>query len=161
MKAVCLAAALCATATLAPAQELVFGAGVTEFKQVGTTNDAYFAVEYHATPFYENGSFALGLGGVASVQAGGDVFLGGGLVSTFAFSPEWSLEASIMPGAYFENSALTDLGDTLEFRSLIGLAYQMKSGDKISLALAHKSNAGLGTINPGSNTLMLRWHKSF
>ncbi len=115
MKAVCLAAAFCAAASIASAQEIVVGAGVTEFKQVGGENDAYLSLEYHAAPFYENGGFALGLGGVMSIQAEGDAFLGGGLVGTYAVSPEWSLEASVMPGAYFESSAVTDLGHTLEF----------------------------------------------
>ncbi|MDV4145823.1 MULTISPECIES: acyloxyacyl hydrolase [Shimia] len=161
MKAVWLAAGFCAVASVSSAQELVLGAGYTDFNQNGANDSAILSLEYHATPFYENGNFTLGWGGVVSAQAGGDIFVGGGLVSKYAFSSDWSAEASVMPGAYFEDSALTDLGHTLEFRSLIGLAYHLPSGDKISLAVLHKSNAGLGNINPGANTVLLRWHRSF
>ena len=66
-----------------------------------------------------------------------------------------------MPGAYFEDSAATDLGHTVEFRSLLGLAYRLRSGDKLSFAVLHKSNAGLGSQNPGANTFLLRWHRAF
>ncbi|MBR9843230.1 MAG: acyloxyacyl hydrolase [Rhodobacteraceae bacterium] len=161
MKAVWLAAGFCAAASTASAQEFILGAGYTDYNLSGADDSVLLSLEYHATPFYENGAFALGWGGVLSAQAGGDFFVGGGLVGTYAFSPGWSAEASIMPGAYFEDSPLTDLGDTIEFRSLIGLAYHMPSGDKISLAFVHKSNAGLGSTNPGANSLLLRWHHAF
>ncbi len=161
MKAVWLAAGFCVVASVSSAQELVLGAGYTDFHRNGANDSVLLSLEYHATPFYENGGFTLGWGGVLSGQTGGDVFVGGGLVSKVSLSPEWSAEASIMPGAYFEDSALTDLGHTIQFRSLLGLAYHLRSGDKVSLAVLHKSNAGLGNINPGANSILLRWHRSF
>ena len=161
MKAAWLAAGFYAAASVVSAQEFIIGAGYTDYNLAGADDNALLSLEYHATPFYENGDFTLGLGGVVSAQAEGDVFIGGGIVGKYAFSPQWSAEASLMPGAYFESSPLTDLGQTLEFRSLLGLAYHLPSGNKISLAITHKSNASLGDINPGANSVLLRWHHAF
>lgn len=161
MKTAWLAASFCAIASLSSAQEIVLGGGYTDYSRAGADNDATLSLEYHAPPFYENGAFTAGLGGVAEIQSGGDVFLGGGVVGKYTFSPIWSAEMSFMPGAYFEDSAATDLGHTVEFRSLLGLAYRLRSGDKLSFAVLHKSNAGLGSQNPGANTFLLRWHRAF
>lgn len=161
MKAGWLAAGLITVATASAAQELILGLGYSDYKPAGAEDSALVSVEYHAAPFRQNGNFSMGIGGVASAQGSGDVFIGAGLVAKYALSPEWTAELSVMPGAYFENDPLTDLGSSFQIRSLAGIAYQMPSGDKVSLALVHKSNAGLASYNPGVNSLVLRWHRQF
>src|SRR5690606_92479 len=52
--------------------------------------------------------------------------------------------------ARFEESVELRLGQALEFRSGLELAYEMRSGWRVGLALYHLSNAGLARENPGS-----------
>ena len=66
-----------------------------------------------------------------------------------------------MPGLFEEGTDGNDLGLAFEVRSLAGLGYRFDSGSAISLAVSHKSNAGLGDSNPGANALLLRYHRSF
>ncbi|HLT92090.1 MAG TPA: acyloxyacyl hydrolase [Woeseiaceae bacterium] len=57
--------------------------------------------------------------------------------------------------ARFEESVELRLGQALEFRSGLELAYEMRSGWRLGLALYHLSNAGLAPENPGSEGLVV------
>ena len=57
--------------------------------------------------------------------------------------------------ARFEESVELRLGQALEFRSGLELAYEMRSGWRVGLALYHLSNAGLARENPGSEGLVV------
>ena len=48
-----------------------------------------------------------------------------------------------------------DLGYLLQFRSQIEFAWRIDGGTRLGLSLNHISNAGLGTQNPGSETIAL------
>ncbi|XHE54338.1 acyloxyacyl hydrolase [Phaeobacter sp. BS34] len=73
----------------------------------------------------------------------------------------WFIETSVMPGAYAESVKLNDLGSTFEIRSAIAVGKEFATGKSLSLALTHKSNASTADINPGVNSLLLRWHVPF
>ena len=50
-----------------------------------------------------------------------------------------------------------DLGGGLEFRSGVELAYRFENNMRFGIAFSHISNAGLGDINPGTESLVLTW----
>jgi lipid A 3-O-deacylase len=49
------------------------------------------------------------------------------------------------------------LGNTVEFRTGAELAYRFDNRSRIGIALHHISNAGLGTKNPGQESLVLTY----
>ena len=88
------------------------------------------------------------------------LWLGGGLYYDFTLNDQWSLSPSLGMGTYRNGSNDVDLGHAIEFRSQLELAYQLKSNDKVALAFSHFSNAGLGSSNPGVESLSLYYLKS-
>ena len=66
-----------------------------------------------------------------------------------------------MPGYYDRGSDGTPLGGNIQFRGLVGVGYKISNTQRVSLAIDHKSNAGLEDKNPGSETLVLRYTKRF
>ena len=161
MKAPWLAALVISAASTASAQEVILGAGFSDFSAAGAESGAMIDLEYHAAPMWTRGALDMGLGAVLSAHAAGDVFVGGGAYAQYSFRNNWFAQASFMPGAFFESSPANDLGQTLEFRTQVGLGYRFDNGTKVSLAFAHTSNASLGNTNPGMNAWSLRWHKEF
>ena len=79
-----------------------------------------------------------------------DVPLGDSLVATLSFAP----------GAFHDGNG-KDLGNGLEFRSQIELAYRFKNRSRLGLSVAHMSNAGLGDENPGTESVMLTYAMPF
>lgn len=142
----------------AAAQEWVVGVGYSEFSRPGADHGAAFAAAYHHRPFYETGVFSARFAGVLEVQDSGDVFAGLGAAGAWQLRRGWFIEASVMPGAYAENVDLNDLGSTFEIRTLLALGKRLANGTGLSLALAHKSNASTAAVNPGVNSVLLRWH---
>ncbi|WP_037255192.1 acyloxyacyl hydrolase [Roseobacter sp. SK209-2-6] len=156
-----LSAAAIALATAAPAmsQEIIFGAGYSDYSLAGAEDGAVFSVEYLHSPFHEHSRFSARFGGVLELVSTGDAFVGVGLSGNLDLNNDWFVETSVMPGAYFENAPLNDLGSTFEIRSQIALGKRLRNGTALSLALSHKSNASTASLNPGVNVLSLRWHK--
>jgi len=63
----------------------------------------------------------------------------------------------LIPGfgaGVFDDSADIELGNTLEFRSGIELAYQFRNKVRMGVALFHLSNGGIGGDNPGTEALV-------
>jgi len=155
------ALALVMAAGQAPAQEVVLGAGYANYNGRTAIDDWAFALEYHHRPFFERNRFALAFGAALSADMRGDAHAGVGLVATYDLSPRWFVEASVMPGAYWENISFNDLGSRFQIRSLLALGYVFETGNKVSLALTHKSNASTASYNPGVDTALLRYHVAF
>ncbi|WP_293575549.1 acyloxyacyl hydrolase [Phaeobacter sp.] len=139
-------------------QELVLGAGYSEFSRPGSEDSALISAEYQHSPFWEQGRFSAAFAAAADVQTTGDLFVGVGAVGRWQLQRGWFVETSVLPGAYFENVQLNDLGSTFEIRSALAVGRSLPNGNAISLALAHKSNASTADINPGVNSLLLRYH---
>lgn len=154
-------AGMIAVTAPAVAQELIVGVGQTQFFDELSTDSALVSLEYRHSPFYERGRIDVALAAVAVAHSSGDIFLGGGLSARYALHQRWFLEASVMPGAYRENEEANDLGSTFEIRSQLALGYTLKSGNRISVGIAHKSNASTANSNPGVNTVSARWHYAF
>jgi lipid A 3-O-deacylase len=66
----------------------------------------------------------------------------------------WVLIPSFGPG-FFDNGRDLDLGQKLEFRSGLELAYRFYREFRAGLALFHLSNGGLSERNPGTEALAL------
>ena len=66
---------------------------------------------------------------------------------------------SFIPGLYFKGNDV-DLGHTVEFRSGIEFGYRADNGLQFSISYDHRSNAELGRINPGLESVAFRVSKS-
>ena len=145
----------------AAAQSVVVGAGYTDFGARSADDQAVFSFEYQHAPFHRADRLAIGLGGALSVHADGDTHLGLGIVGTYDLDRNWFIEASVMPGAYWESRAANDLGGDFQIRSLLGVGYTFDTGNRLSLAVTHISNASTDDSNPGADSLLLRYHIAF
>jgi len=73
-----------------------------------------------------------------------DVFLGNRIVVRPSFAP-----------GYYHRGGGEDLGDALEFRSAIEFAYRFDDRSRLGVEVYHMSNASLGKINPGEESINL------
>jgi hypothetical protein len=97
------------------------------------------------------GMFATSKGGFytyAGIRL--DVYLG----NRFVFTPSFS------PGLYLEGNG-KDLHFPVEFRSSAEFAYRFDDYSRLSLGIAHLSNASLGDKNPGVEALTLSYSVPF
>ena len=72
----------------------------------------------------------------------------------FLFTP------SFAPGLYHEGDG-KDLGHVLEFKSEVQLSYAASDNMSLGVSYNHVSNASLGDKNPGANSYMFNFFKSF
>src|SRR6056297_1809463 len=112
----------------AMAADWVIGAGVADFD---AGSETAVSVEVHGAPVWVPGRVEIGPAAGAVVDTDGSVWVGAGLSALAELGPRWFLEASVMPGAFDEGSAATDLGHGLEIRSLIGLGYSLSAATKV------------------------------
>lgn len=88
----------------------------------------------------------------------GSTFIGVGLLMDIHMGDHFVLTPSLAPHYYNAGSDTDkDLGHEIEFRSQLEFAYQFDDNSRLGLSVSHYSNAGLGTNNPGSETLMLNF----
>jgi len=161
MKPVLALVALFALTSTAHAQSIVFGAGYADYSDSASEDQGIIALEYHHKPFHQAARFSAGFGGALSIDEDGDTHVGVGVVGTYTFADRWFVEGSVMPGYYNQSNELNDLGGSFQIRSLLGIGYTLDSGNKISMAVTHKSNASTQEDNPGVNALLLRYHFAF
>lgn len=142
--------------------EVVLGVGADDVLKHTETSAAAIVAEYHAAPFFEGRHADYSFAAAAQVDHDGDIFIGTGLSAQWHFKDSpWFIEGSFMPGLYTKGSDGTPLNGNMQFRTLIGLGYELDDTSRVSLALDHKSNARLKSPNPGSETLAIRYHHSF
>ena len=67
---------------------------------------------------------------------------------------------SFTPG-YYEEGDGKDLGHALEFKSEIQLSLNLPKNSQLGLSYNHLSNASLGDKNPGANSYMFNFFKTF
>lgn len=144
-----------ALAAPAAAQELSFG--LTYHAGVG---DLGGVVEVHGAPvFGATGGLSGSWGVAARADSEGNAWAGAGFVLDAPVTDQLFVEASFMPGFYWEGDR--DLGHHVQFRSLIGLGWTLTPESALILSLDHISNAGLSDFNPGAETVALRYRMSF
>jgi len=154
LKNLFLGLAMTVVSSAAAAGDFVLGVGPTDFDD----EDVFFGeIEYHFDPLWQVAGADVSISGTLIGSDNGDFFIGAGVSAVRPFSNNWFIEASFTPGYYDNGDAATDLGNDLEFRSLIGVGRTLSSGVGVSLAVSHISNASLGDSNPGVNALTLRF----
>ncbi|HEY9346153.1 MAG TPA: acyloxyacyl hydrolase [Inquilinus sp.] len=82
-------------------------------------------------------------------------FYGGGMLDV-RFGPHFILSPNAAVGAYFNGDG-RDMGSTVEFRTGIEAAWEFDNRMRIGAAFHHISNAGIGDVNPGVETLTLNF----
>jgi len=71
-----------------------------------------------------------------------------------------NITPSFMPGLYHQGDG-KDLGHVLEFKSEVQLSLDISKGTELGFSYNHLSNASLGDKNPGANSYMFNFLKSF
>jgi lipid A 3-O-deacylase len=96
--------------------------------------------------FQPMAGFMVNGNGSADLYAGIslDIFLGNRIVVRPSFAP-----------SYYHQGAGQDLGKKLEFRSAIEFAYRFDDRSRLGVEVYHMSNASLGNINPGEESINL------
>lgn len=84
----------------------------------------------------------------------------GGILLDLYFGRRWVFTPSFGVGAYADGSG-KDLGHTIEFRSQLEFGYRFDDRSRLSLAVSHISNAGLGDSNPGTEIATIYYHIPF
>ena len=75
-------------------------------------------------------------------------------MGSFFFTP------SFAPGLYHEGDG-KDLGHVLEFKSELQISLDMSESSQFGFSYNHISNASIGDKNPGANSYMFNFFKSF
>ncbi len=75
-------------------------------------------------------------------------------IGTLNFTP------SFTPGLYHEGDG-KDLGHVIEFKSELQFSVDLSNNSLIGFSYNHISNASLGDKNPGANSYMFNFFKSF
>ena len=71
-----------------------------------------------------------------------------------------NITPSFTPGLYNEGDG-KDLGHLVEFKSEIQLSFDISDSSELGFSYNHLSNASLGEKNPGANSYMFNFMKSF
>tara|TARA_B100001057_G_scaffold199718_1_gene200413 strand:+ start:1823 stop:2341 length:519 start_codon:yes stop_codon:yes gene_type:complete len=71
-----------------------------------------------------------------------------------------NITPSFTPGIYNEGDG-KDLGHLVEFKSEIQLSLDLSQNSELGFSYNHLSNASLGEKNPGANSYMFNFMKSF
>jgi|TARA_B110000967_G_scaffold156735_1_gene161787 lipid A 3-O-deacylase len=71
-----------------------------------------------------------------------------------------NLSPSFTPGLYSKGNG-KDLGHVLEFKSELQISLDLFSNSQLGFSYNHLSNASLGTKNPGANSYMFNFFKTF
>ena len=158
MKLIAYSVTLALSASTALAADLIVGLGQDDVFDQTDTQAAALVVEYHADPFWSGQRAAYGLAVAGQVDGDGDLFFGIGVAAKWGLgSGPWYVEASYMPAYYDKGSGGSPLGGNLQFRTLLGLGYELSEHRSISIAVDHKSNGGIEDQNPGGETLAFRY----
>ncbi len=98
----------------------------------------------------------LGIGATAGVATNEDEGVWGhlGLRRAFALGESRGHLTPSFAVVAYECGEGKDLGQTLEFRSGIELAWELAGGRGLGVFFYHLSNASLADVNPGSNSLV-------
>lgn len=95
------------------------------------------------------------IGGVM-VTSEGAVHGYGGLAVDVLWGDHFVSSVYTSVGAYHQGNG-EDLGHWIEFRSGLELGFRFDSHERISLGIAHISNASIGDENPGTEILSLTY----
>ena len=128
----------------------------------------YVSVEVASARLTERVDLRLASG--ADISPYGGWFGSGASISLGLPDTSMFVEASFMPGLWVDfdhqyrvGAFEQGLGHPLEFRSQIGVGWQIDPVSAVLLTLSHKSNGNIpgGVANPGMEALQVRYSQSF
>ena len=93
------------------------------------------------------------------VTSNSDTYLYTGVQAEYKIG-KLNLTPSFSPGLYSMGDG-KDLGSPLEFKSELQLSVDLRPGTKLGYSQSHLSNAGLDDKNPGADSYMFNFMKSF
>ncbi|MEJ6401850.1 acyloxyacyl hydrolase [Yoonia sp. 2307UL14-13] len=145
----------CLTRQDAPARLSIQGAQVI-FQEDDIGEEIYVGYD---SP-YRYGPFHLTYG--ASVTDDGAAWIGAGAKWTTRniLDGPFFIETSFMPGLYARGDG-PDLGGALHFRSALGAGYVFDNGATLTVSYDHRSNGDTQNVNPGLETLAIRYAFTF
>lgn len=79
-------------------------------------------------------------------------FIGAGVLIDLFLGRRFVVTPSFAPHYYWGGNSKLDLGNAVEFRSQLEVAYRFDNRSRIGLAISHYSNASLADQNPGTET---------
>lgn len=109
----------------------------------------WYGLEFHGGPATK---FEIRPGGGIARAACGATYLHVNFRKAFWLSDRWGLLHYFGPGYFIESEHLR-LGHALQFRSGLELVYRTPRDTQVAFGIAHLSNAGIGRLNPGTETL--------
>ena len=126
--------------------------------RVGFDSSVYGLVEGASEVLYDPLGLRFRLGADLS-EVG--IWAGVGISAEYVFEEDpFYIEASILAGAYSDLDNL-DLDHAIQFRSQVAIGYHFDNDYDVAIGYSHKSNAGLGNDNPGTESLYLRIGRGF
>jgi lipid A 3-O-deacylase len=138
------------------APRLEFGAGAFDVTPDSSHPDSQTAAEFRGE--YHFGDVLWIISPFVGVSGTSDgAFYGyGGFGFDIDFGPNVVLTPNGAVG-YFARGSGTNLGNPVEFRSGAELAWRFADQSRIGVAVTHTSNAGLGKLNPGEQSVVLTY----
>jgi hypothetical protein len=125
--------------------------------QVGILDDIdgqqRYGLEYRFKSFAGPWGFRLIPAIGAARSTNGASFIYSDLRHDFYLNDQWILIPSFGVGL-FDDSEEIQLGNELEFRSGIEIAYQFRNKMRAGVAIFHLSNGGISSQNPGTESLV-------
>ncbi|MCK5395070.1 MAG: acyloxyacyl hydrolase [Gammaproteobacteria bacterium] len=125
--------------------------------QIGILDDLdgpqRYGLEYRFKSFSGPGGFRLIPAVGAARSNNGANFVYSDLRHDFYLNRRWILIPSFGIGI-FNDSDEINLGNDLEFRSGVEIAYQFKNKIRAGVAIFHLSNGGISSQNPGTEALV-------
>ena len=112
-----------------------------------------YGLEYRFTSFAGPAGFRLIPAIGAARSNNGANFIYADLRHDFYLNSRWILIPSFGMGA-FNDSKEINLGNDLEFRSGVEIAYQFRNKMRAGIAIFHLSNGGISSQNPGTEALV-------
>jgi hypothetical protein len=144
----------------AQAGELGLGLGYDDVLGRNGTGAAALNLQLATDPLAHLGPVAVGVGLALEIDTDGDFWGGAGVTAMLPLPNAFRLGGSVMAGGYAVGDG-DDLGSDLEFRSRLGISRAVRPPWWLGLAIEHKSNASIGDINPGVETLYLTLSRDF
>lgn len=94
----------------------------------------------------------------ASLTGNGDAWIGYGAkwTSQDIVPGRFFVETSLMPGLFAAGRG-PNIGGALQFRSAFGVGYTFDNGGTVTVLYDHRSNADTQALNPGLETLGVRY----
>lgn len=141
----------CLTAGETPAR-LSFQAADVEFQGEIIGSEVYLGYDLGRS----YGPFQTTVG--ASLTDQGAAWVGAGFkwTSQGVFDSPLFVETSLMPGVFTAGDG-PDIGGALQFRSAFGVGYEFDNGATLTVSYDHRSNADTSQLNPGLETLSIRY----